>query len=161
MASLTVEGIGKRYGNTPALGGVDLEVADGAFCVLVGPSGCGKSTLLNIIAGLIPQDEGRILFDGKPVDHLAPRERDVAMVFQSYALYPHMTVAGNLGFGLRMRGVPKPTIRTACARDRAPARHRDRCSSENRASSPAGSGSGSPWAGRWCAGQTSFCSTSR
>jgi ABC-type sugar transport system ATPase subunit len=89
---------------------VDLDVADGTFCVLLGPSGCGKSTLLNIIAGLIPQDEGSVLLDGQSVDRLAPRERDVAMVFQSYALYPHMTVAQNLGFGLRMRGAPKAVI---------------------------------------------------
>ncbi|MBW1802490.1 MAG: ATP-binding cassette domain-containing protein, partial [Deltaproteobacteria bacterium] len=77
---------------------------------LLGPSGCGKSTLLNIIAGLILQDEGSVLLDGTPIDHFTPRERDVAVVFQSYALYPHMTVAGNLSFGLRMRKVPKSTI---------------------------------------------------
>jgi len=93
-----------------ALSCVDLHVEDGEFCVLLGPSGCGKSTLLNIIAGLILQDEGTVLLDGKSVDRLFPRDRDVAMVFQSYALYPHMTVAQNLEFGLRMRGVPKPTI---------------------------------------------------
>jgi ABC-type sugar transport system ATPase subunit len=90
---------------------VSLHVEDGSFCVLLGPSGCGKSTLLNIIAGLIPQDEGRVLMDGEAVDHLSPRERDVAMVFQSYALYPHMTVAQNLGFGLKMRRVPKSLVR--------------------------------------------------
>jgi multiple sugar transport system ATP-binding protein len=110
MASLTINKINKRFGRVQVLSDVDLQVADGEFCVLLGPSGCGKSTLLNIIAGLIPQDEGTVLFDGKAVDHLAPRERDVAMVFQSYALYPHMTVAGNLGFGLAMRGVPKLVV---------------------------------------------------
>jgi len=110
MASLTLKGITKLFGKTVALSGVDLHVEDGEFCVLLGPSGCGKSTLLNIIAGLILQDEGIVILDGKPVDRLSPRDRDVAMVFQSYALYPHMTVAHNLGFGLRMRGVPKPAI---------------------------------------------------
>jgi len=110
MASLTVRGITKAFGKIRVLSSVDLYVEDGEFCVLLGPSGCGKSTLLNIIAGLIPQDEGSVLFSGQPVDRLSPRERDVAMVFQSYALYPHMTVAQNLGFGLRMRGVPKPVI---------------------------------------------------
>jgi ABC-type sugar transport system ATPase subunit len=110
MASLSIKGISKRFGKTRALSHVDLDVADGTFCVLLGPSGCGKSTLLNIIAGLIPQDEGSVLLDGQSVDRLAPRERDVAMVFQSYALYPHMTVAQNLGFGLRMRGAPKAVI---------------------------------------------------
>ena len=111
MASLTLKGITKRFGKIVALSGVDMHVEDGQFCVLLGPSGCGKSTLLNIIAGLILQDEGSVLLDGQSVDRLAPRDRDVAMVFQSYALYPHMKVAQNLGFGLRMRGVPKQSIR--------------------------------------------------
>jgi ABC-type sugar transport system ATPase subunit len=110
MASLTLKGITKRFGKAIALSSVDLEVEDGEFCVLLGPSGCGKSTLLNIIAGLIPQEEGTVLLDGQSVDRLAPRDRDVAMVFQSYALYPHMKVAENLSFGLRMRGLPKPSI---------------------------------------------------
>jgi multiple sugar transport system ATP-binding protein len=111
MAALTVQGITKRFGKVHALRGVDLQVADGEFCVLLGPSGCGKSTLLSVVAGLTAPDEGSILFDGRPVDRLSPRERDVAMVFQSYALYPHMTVAENMGFGLRMRRVPKAEIR--------------------------------------------------
>jgi multiple sugar transport system ATP-binding protein len=110
MASLTLKEITKRFGKVVALSSVDLHVADGEFCVLLGPSGCGKSTLLNIISGLIPQDKGTVLLNSEPVDLLSPRDRDVAMVFQSYALYPHMTVSQNLGFGLRMRGVPKPTI---------------------------------------------------
>ena len=112
MASLTLRAITKSFGKITALSGVDLHVEDGEFCVLLGPSGCGKSTLLNIIAGLILQDEGTVLLDGEPVDRLAPRDRDVAMVFQSYALYPHMTVAQNLGFGLRMRRTPKQTIQS-------------------------------------------------
>jgi len=110
MASLTLQGISKRFGKVDALDRVDLQVEDGEFCVLLGPSGCGKSTLLNIVAGLIPQDEGTVLLDGQPIDRLSPRERDVAMVFQNYALYPHMTVAQNLSFGLRMRGLPQATI---------------------------------------------------
>ncbi len=110
MASVTVRKLSKRFGRVQALSGVDLEVAEGELCVLLGPSGCGKSTLLNIIAGLIPQDEGSVQLDGSAVDHLAPRERDVAMVFQNYALYPHMTVGENLSFGLRMRGVPRRKI---------------------------------------------------
>jgi len=111
MASLTLQGIGKRYGKTRILSGVDIHVEDGEFCVLLGPSGCGKSTLLHIIAGLILQDEGSVLLDGRPVDGLTPGERDVAMVFQNYALYPHMTVWENLSFGLRMRKVPGPEIK--------------------------------------------------
>jgi ABC-type sugar transport system ATPase subunit len=110
MASLTLKAINKRFENVTVLANVDLQVEDGEFCVLLGPSGCGKSTLLNIIAGLMPQDEGTVELNGRSVDRLTPRERDIAMVFQSYALYPHMSVAQNLSFGLRMRGIPKPTI---------------------------------------------------
>jgi len=110
VASLTMKSITKSFGKVSVLREVNIHVEDGTFCVLLGPSGCGKSTLLNIIAGLTPQDSGSVLLDGESVDHLAPRERDVAMVFQSYALYPHMTVAKNLGFGLRMRGVDREEI---------------------------------------------------
>ncbi|MBN2033583.1 MAG: ABC transporter ATP-binding protein [Deltaproteobacteria bacterium] len=111
MASLVVEKVTKRFGKFTALSEVSVHIDHGTFCVLLGPSGCGKSTLLNIIAGLLPQDEGKVFVDGEVVDHLSPRDRDVAMVFQSYALYPHMTVADNLGFGLKMRGFSKPLIR--------------------------------------------------
>lgn len=107
MASLTLKHIGKRFGDIVALSDIDLHIENGEFCVLLGPSGCGKSTLLHIVAGLERQDQGSILLDEKIVDELAPRERDVAMVFQSYALYPHMTVSKNLGFALRMRGMSK------------------------------------------------------
>jgi ABC-type sugar transport system ATPase subunit len=110
MASLSLNGVSKRFGNITALSDMSLRVDDGEFCVLLGPSGCGKSTLLQIVAGLDRQDQGSVLLDGKVVDELAPRERDVAMVFQSYALYPHMTVSQNLGFGLRMRGIADPEI---------------------------------------------------
>jgi multiple sugar transport system ATP-binding protein len=110
VASLTLKNISKTFGKDPVLRDVNVHVKDGTFCVLLGPSGCGKSTLLNIVAGLTPQDTGNVLLDSEPVDHLTPRERDVAMVFQSYALYPHMTVAQNLGFGLRMRGVNRQEI---------------------------------------------------
>lgn len=115
MASLTLKSIRKHFGKAIALSNLDLQVEDGEFCVLLGPSGCGKSTLLNIVAGLIPQDQGTVLLDNQSVDRLSPRERDMAMVFQSYALYPHMTVAQNLSFGLRMHGVPKTTIRERVA----------------------------------------------
>jgi len=110
MASLRLKRISKRFGDVVALSQADLYVEEGEFCVILGPSGCGKSTLLQIVAGLTPQDKGSVLVDGQPVDQLTPRDRDVAMVFQSYALYPHMTVAQNLGFGLRMRGITKNTI---------------------------------------------------
>jgi len=110
MASLKLKGISKRFGDVVALSNINLSIDDGEFCVLLGPSGCGKSTLLQIVAGLTSQDEGSVFVNNQPVDHLSPRDRDVAMVFQSYALYPHMTVAQNLGFGLRMRGIHKDTI---------------------------------------------------
>ena len=110
MASLSLDGLSRRFGNVTALSDVTLRVDDGEFCVLLGPSGCGKSTLLQIVAGLDRQDKGSVLLDGKVVDELPPRERDVAMVFQSYALYPHMTVSQNLGFGLRMRGIAEEQI---------------------------------------------------
>ncbi len=95
----------KRFGDVTAVAAVDLEVRAGELLVLVGPSGCGKSTLLRLIAGLEEPTAGEVWIGGRPVENVAPGDRDVAMVFQSYALYPHMTVAQNLGFGLRVRGV--------------------------------------------------------
>jgi lactose/L-arabinose transport system ATP-binding protein len=116
MASLTLSNIVKRFGKTEVIHGVDLEVADGEFVVLVGPSGCGKSTLLRIIAGLEEVSEGEVYIAGKLVNTVDPAKRGVAMVFQSYALYPHMSVADNMGFGLRMAGRPKQEIRERVAR---------------------------------------------
>jgi sn-glycerol 3-phosphate transport system ATP-binding protein/multiple sugar transport system ATP-binding protein len=100
----------KAFGTQPILRGVDLEIAEGAFAVLVGPSGCGKSTLLRLIAGLEQVDEGTLHLAGRDVTRLPPRDRDVAMVFQSYALYPHLTVRDNLAFGLKLRGTPTAEI---------------------------------------------------
>ncbi len=104
MASLTVSQLEKTLGATPILRGIDLEVRDGELVVLVGPSGCGKSTLLRTIAGLELPDRGTIAIGERDVTQRAPRDRDVAMVFQSYALYPHLSVRENLAFGLRLRG---------------------------------------------------------
>ena len=104
MARVTLEGIRKVYeGGTVAVHAVDLDVADGELVVLVGPSGCGKSTTLRMIAGLESISDGRLLIDGKIVNDLAPAQRDIAMVFQSYALYPHMTVRDNMRFALKIR----------------------------------------------------------
>jgi multiple sugar transport system ATP-binding protein len=100
----------KSYGALEVLHGVSVDIADGEFTVLVGPSGCGKSTLLRMIAGLEAISGGEIAIDGKVVNNVAPKERDIAMVFQSYALYPHMTVEANMGFSLRLAGAPKPEI---------------------------------------------------
>src|SRR6476660_7044420 len=102
MASVQLESISKSLGGVPVLSAIDLDVADGEFLTLVGASGCGKSTLIRIIAGLEPQSAGSVLIDGKPVDHLRPHERHVVMVFQSYALYPHMKVFANIALPLVM-----------------------------------------------------------
>ncbi|HXH04176.1 MAG TPA: sn-glycerol-3-phosphate ABC transporter ATP-binding protein UgpC [Candidatus Competibacteraceae bacterium] len=108
MASLTIRNVWKRYEQLEILKGVDIAIDDGEFLVLVGPSGCGKSTLLNMIAGLDTISEGDILIDGERVNDKHPKDRDIAMVFQSYALYPNMNVEQNIAFGMEMRGVPKP-----------------------------------------------------
>ncbi|HEX7231829.1 MAG TPA: ATP-binding cassette domain-containing protein, partial [Candidatus Binatia bacterium] len=111
IGSLTVHRITKQFGAAAVLEEISFEVADGEFCVLLGPSGCGKTTLLRIIAGLESATTGSVHIDEQRVDPLPPRERDVAFVFQNYALYPHMTVAENLGFSLRLHGAPKDKIR--------------------------------------------------
>src|SRR5581483_7086015 len=102
MAGLSLRGVTKSFGNVPVLAPLDLDIADGEFLTLVGPSGCGKSTLLRIIAGLEPQSGGSVSIGGNGVDHLRPHERKVAMVFQNYALYPHMTVFDNIALPLTM-----------------------------------------------------------
>jgi ABC-type sugar transport system ATPase subunit len=108
--AIEILGVTKRYGKITALGGVDLDIEPGEFVVLLGPSGCGKSTLLKIIAGLEDLTEGEVYIGGKLANYLKPSARDVAMVFQNYALYPHMTVRANIGFPLKMAGRPKGEI---------------------------------------------------
>lgn len=110
MADLELQHISKSFGHTRVLNNVSLEADTGEFVVLLGPSGCGKSTLLRIIAGLEPQTEGSVLIGSTPVDALSPRDRDIAMVFQHYALYPHLTVRENLAFGLKLRKEPANLI---------------------------------------------------
>jgi sn-glycerol 3-phosphate transport system ATP-binding protein len=105
MASIRLIDIGKRWGETIALEGIDLEIAAGSFCVLLGPSGCGKSTTLRIIAGLEAATSGHVLIDGQDVTNLPPAQRNIAMVFQNYALFPHLSVADNITFGLSVRKV--------------------------------------------------------
>ena len=107
MSTIQLETIAKSWGDTTALKAMDLQIAAGSFCVLLGPSGCGKSTTLRIIAGLETATSGRVLIGGKDVTHLPPAERGIAMVFQNYALFPHLSVAENIGFGLSVRKVPK------------------------------------------------------
>ncbi len=110
MSGVKLKNVVKKYGQAQVIHGVDLDVQDGEFCVFVGPSGCGKSTLLRMIAGLEETSGGAIAIGNRDVTAIDPSERGVAMVFQTYALYPHMTVEENMGFGLKMNGVPKPEI---------------------------------------------------
>ena len=110
MPAIRLEKLVKRYGDVDVLHGIDLDMAKNEFTVLVGPSGCGKSTTLRMIAGLESVSEGEIYIDDKPVSHLEPKDRDLAMVFQDYALYPHMNVAQNISFALRLARRPKPEI---------------------------------------------------
>ncbi|NJM93004.1 MAG: ABC transporter ATP-binding protein, partial [Rhodospirillaceae bacterium] len=107
MAFLEIDNLQKRFGTVDVLKGINLSVEEGGFLVLVGPSGCGKSTLLNTIAASRPSQAARSASTGCAVNNLHPSQRDIAMVFQSYALYPNMTVGQNIAFGMEMRGVPK------------------------------------------------------
>lgn len=111
MAAVSLQGLGKFYGQQQVVNNLNLEIADGSFTVLVGPSGCGKSTTLRMIAGLEDIDQGRLWIDGQDVTHLPPQQRDIAMVFQSYALYPHMSAYKNMAFGLlKTTALPKREI---------------------------------------------------
>ncbi len=116
MANVSIAGVHKHFGSTHVIRGVDIAIADGEFCVLVGPSGCGKSTLLRMIAGLEEIGEGTVSIGGNVVNRMAPKERDIAMVFQNYALYPHMTVRDNMSFALALAQKPKKEIAEKVAR---------------------------------------------
>ena len=111
MSTVQIRDVRKSYGVSPVIHGVDIDIADGEFVILVGPSGCGKSTLLRMIAGLETITGGSISIDSRVVNNLEPKDRDIAMVFQNYALYPQMTVAQNMGFALELAGVKKPDIK--------------------------------------------------
>ncbi len=110
MATVTLGDVKKRFGRTEVIHGVSLDIADGEFIVIVGPSGCGKSTLLRMVAGLETVSEGEVRIDGRRVNELEPMQRDIAMVFQNYALYPHMSVFQNMAYGLKIAGTPKAEI---------------------------------------------------
>src|SRR5207248_10323072 len=115
MATVSLRGVRKSYDAQEVLHGIDLEVADQEFVVLVGPSGCGKSTLLRMIAGLEDSSDGEIAIGERVVNEIEPKDRDVAMVFQDYALYPHLTVFENIAFSLQYRGVNKADIASRVA----------------------------------------------
>jgi len=135
MAKIVLDGVTKVFGNdVVAVDDVSLEIGDGEFMVLVGPSGCGKSTILRILAGLEEVTAGEVIIDERQVTDLPPKARDIAMVFQNYALYPHMTVEQNIGFGLKLTSWASTG-----------------CSNASRPSSPAVSDSASRWGGRWFA----------
>src|ERR1700754_1993457 len=112
MSAVTISNVKKSYGAAQIIHGVDVDIEDGEFVILVGPSGCGKSTLLRMIAGLEDISGGEISIGGRVVNNLQPKDRDIAMVFQNYALYPQMTVAQNMGFALELRGVRRADIVT-------------------------------------------------
>ena len=112
MGTISLKNVRKAFGEAVIIPGADLEIKDGEFIVFVGPSGCGKSTLLRLIAGLEDLTSGQILIDGEDVTDVPPAKRGLAMVFQSYALYPHMSVRNNIAFGLKMAGMPKDEIDT-------------------------------------------------
>ena len=160
MASVTLQKLSKLYGDVTAVDALDLKIADGEFLTLLGPSGCGKSTALACVAGLERPSHGAIVFDDRDVTDLEPHQRNVAMVFQDYALYPHMTVTQNMSFGLKQQRIDAATIdrQVAAAADLLVSA---RCSSAGRRSSAAGSASASPSAAPWCATRPSSCSTSR
>ena len=148
------QGVGKVFSGIPAID-LDLEVPDGKFLALLGPSGCGKTTALRMLAGLEEPTSGQVFIGEDDVTKLQPRDRDVAMVFQSYALYPHKNVAENIAYPLRVRKIDK-------ARTRAAGRQGGRAAVDQaaragcRGSCPAASGSGSPWPARSCASRGRF-----
>src|ERR1700693_2523127 len=111
MAKVQLRDVRKSYADLEVIHGIDLEVADGEFIVIVGPSGCGKSTLLRMVAGLESITSGEIVIGDRVVNDLEPKDRDIAMVFQNYALYPHMSVFDNMAYGLKMRGMGRDAIR--------------------------------------------------
>ena len=110
MASIELKNIEKSFGSNKVINKFDIKIKDGEFIVLVGPSGCGKSTLLRMISGLETVDKGEIYLDNKIINNLIPSKREIAMVFQSYALYPHMSVFENMAFGLKMEKIPKSEV---------------------------------------------------
>ena len=116
MASVGIRDVRKAFGTSEVIHGVNISIDDGEFVVLVGPSGCGKSTLLRMIAGLENITAGEISIGDRVVNNVPPKERDIAMVFQNYALYPHMTVADNMGFSLKLRKAPKAEIEAGVKR---------------------------------------------
>ena len=162
MAAVSLDRLSKRYaaGHALAVDAVTLDVEHGEFMILLGPSGCGKSTTLRMIAGLEAITSGELSIDGRRVNDVPAKDRDIAMVFQSYALYPHMSVYDNLAFGLRRRAIPGAEIERR-VRDAAATLGLAELLDRKPHASPAGSASGSRSAARSCAIPRCSCSTSR
>lgn len=160
MANLKIKNLQKGFEGFSIIKGIDLEVNDKEFVVFVGPSGCGKSTLLRLIAGLEEVSGGTIELDGRDITEVSPAKRDLAMVFQTYALYPHMTVKKNMSFALDLAGVPKAEVEKKSAKPRAFS-NSGRCSNANPNSSPAASDNASPSGAPLCATRKSSCLMNR
>lgn len=158
MPTIRLDNLVKRYGTVEVLHGIELDMAENEFTVLVGPSGCGKSTTLRMIAGLEDVSDGEIFVDDKPVSHLEPKERDLAMVFQDYALYPHMNVAQNISFALRLARRPKSEINAKVKEVAEMVGLTDFLGRKPGALS-AVNASGSPWPAHWPRTRVSSCST--
>ena len=168
--AVQIDGVRKQFGDATALHEVSLKVYQGEFLTLLGPSGCGKTTLLNLMAGFVEADNGEIFIDGLLVTDTPPYQRDIGIVFQNYALFPHMNVADNIGYGLRMRRIPKEEIQERVKQilklvkleafsQRRP-RELESCCSVSRASFPEGSSSVLLWRVHWSSAPKSFFWTS-
>ena len=162
MATLELRNVNKTYGAglPDTLKNIELSIKDGEFLILVGPSGCGKSTLMNCIAGLETITGGAIMIGDQDVSGMSPKDRDIAMVFQSYALYPTMSVRENIEFGLKIRKMSQSAIDEEVARVPSCCRS-NTCSTASRVSSPVASNSAWQWVVRWRGGRRSICSTNR
>ena len=160
MPLLRIEGVAKKFGGFRAVDGVSLDIAAGEFFALLGPSGCGKTTLLRMLAGFETPDEGRILLDGKDIAQVLPHERPVNMMFQNYALFPHLSVRDNIAFGLKRAGMARADIDARVAEMLALVKL-EGWRSASPTSCPAASGSAWRWRARWRAGRRCCCSTSR
>ena len=160
MATVEIRDVKKAFGSTQVLHGVSVDIEDGQFVVLVGPSGCGKSTLLRMLAGLENITGGEIAIGDRVVNKVPPKDRDIAMVFQNYALYPHMTVYQNMAFSMKLAGAPKEVMDRKCRRPRGFWGWNSFCIAIH-ASFPVVSASVWPWGGPLCATRRSSCLMNR
>ncbi len=161
MIAVTIRDLSKHFGEHLVLDHVNLRIEPGELFFLLGPSGCGKTTLLRHIAGFYFPDSGQILFDEQDVSRVPPHKRGTGMMFQSYALWPHLTVAGNVAFGLEERRIPEAEISRRVDEALASVGMTATWRTARSTSFPAASSSASPWRGRWSSGRAACCSTNR